>query len=351
VHIGEMIKGSAKVNDAVLAQVDATRRMDIMRNHTATHLLHAELRRVLGTHVHQAGSLVAPDRLRFDFTHTRPVGAQELAEIETGVNTDIFKNDSVDPYILPKDEALARGAMALFGEKYGDVVRMMEIVDADTTRPISRELCGGTHVANTGQIGLFHIVSEGSVASGVRRIEAVTGPAAYADLQNANAQVERLANQIKATPQQLEQKVSALLAQIETQDKEIQRLRREMAKRQAENIDEFVKQVDGVNVLIQIVDASNADLLREQSDYFKNKIGSGIVALGAVMNGKPSMLVAVTPDLIERGFDAQKIVRASAPIMGGGGGGKPALAQAGGKDASKLQDALDQVLKVVAENK
>lgn len=345
VHIGEMFKGSARVGEKVLAEVDAARRASIMRNHTATHLLHAELRRALGTHVHQAGSLVAPDRLRFDFTHTRPVGAQELTAIETGVNADIFKNDSVEPYILPKDEAIARGAMALFGEKYGDVVRMMEIDG------ISRELCGGTHVTSTGQIGLFHIVSESSVASGVRRIEAVTGPAAYAELQKGVAQLERIADTVKATPAQAEHKIAALLAQLDGQDKEIQRLRREMARRQAENIDALVKHVNGVKVLTQVVEAPNADALREQSDFFKNKLGSGIIALGAVVNGKPSMLVAITPDLIDKGYDATKIVRASAPLMGGGGGGKPALAQAGGKDASKLQEALDAVADAVAASK
>ncbi len=345
VHTGEMFKGSARVNDDVVAEVDATRRMDIMRNHTATHLLHAELRRVLGTHVHQAGSLVAPDRLRFDFTHNKPVASNELAEIESSVNADIFKNDSVDPYILPKEEAIARGAMALFGEKYGDTVRMMEIDG------ISRELCGGTHVERTGQIGLFHIISEGSVASGVRRIEAVTGAVAYAELQKGVTKLERVAAQVKATPDHVEEKIASLLEQVDVKDKEIARLRRELVKRQTENVDQLIHQVDGVRVLTHIVDAPNQDLLREQSDYFKNKIGSGIIALGAVINEKPSMIVAVTPDLLERGFDATKIVRASAPIMGGGGGGKPSLAQAGGKDATKLQEALAQVVKVVAESK
>ena len=342
VHIGEMVKGSARVNDKVVAQVDAERRESIMRNHTATHLLHAELRRALGTHVHQAGSLVAPDRLRFDFTHSNPIADSELSEIESAVNADIFKNDSVEPYILPKDEAIARGAMALFGEKYGDTVRMMEIDG------ISRELCGGTHVERTGQIGLFHILSESSVAAGVRRIEAVTGPAAYAELQRGIGTLERVAAQVKATPNQVEHKVAALLEQLDAKDKEIARLRREMAKRQAENMESQIQRVDGVNLITQIVDAPNQDLLREQSDYFKNKIGSGIVALGAIINEKPSMIVAVTPDLVERGFDATKIVRASAPVMGGGGGGKPSLAQAGGKDATKLQDALNQVVRIVA---
>lgn len=351
VHVGEMVKGSAQVNDQVVAQVDAARRMDIMRNHTATHLLHAALRRVLGTHVHQAGSLVAPQRLRFDFSHHQAVRAEELSEIEAAVNADIFKNDSVEPFWLAKEEALARGAMALFDEKYGDTVRMMEIVDSTTLNPISRELCGGTHVERTGQIGLFHIVSEGSVASGVRRIEAVTGPAAYAELQRGVAKLERIADQIKTTPAQVETKVASLLEQLDNQDKEIARLRRELVKRQTENVDSLIQHVDGVRVLTHIVDAPNQDLLREQSDYFKNKIGSGIVALGAIINAKPSMIVAVTPDLIERGFDATRIVRASAPVMGGGGGGKPSLAQAGGKDASKLQDALAQVVKVVAESK
>jgi len=341
VHIGEMVKGSARVNDLVRAQVDAARRENIMRNHTATHLLHAELRRALGTHVHQAGSLVAPDRLRFDFTHTKPMGAQELDAIERAVNADIFKNDAVEPYILPKEEAIARGAMALFGEKYGDTVRMMEIDG------ISRELCGGTHVARTGQIGLFHIVSESAVAAGTRRIEAVTGPAAYAEFHQALSRLERVAEQIKTTPAQVETKTAALLEQLASADKEIARLRRELVKQQTANVDDLIHQVDGVRVLTHIVDAPSQDLLREQSDFFKNKIGSGIVALGAVINDKPSMIVAVTPDLIARGFDAQQIVRASAPLMGGGGGGKPALAQAGGKDASKLQAALEQVVKQV----
>ncbi len=351
VHIGEMRQGAARTHDAARAVVDAPRRENIMRNHTATHLLQAELRRILGDHVHQEGSLVAPDRLRFDFTYPKTIAASELAEIEAAVNADIFKNDSVKPHILPKEQALALGAMALFSEKYGDTVRMMEIAGADTAQPVSRELCGGTHVASTGQIGLFHILSESSVASGVRRIEAVTGPAAYAEMQKGVAQLGRIADALKATPAQAEHKVATLLTQLNAQEKEIARMQREAAKRSAENVDALVRQVDGVKILTRIVDASNQDILRAQSDFFRDKIGSGIVALGAVIDDKPSLLVAVTPDLTARGFDATKIVRASAPIMGGGGGGRPTLAQAGGKDASKLQAALDQVVKAVEEIK
>lgn len=344
VHIGRMVRGSARVGSRVMAQVDGARRLDIMRNHTATHLLHAELRRVLGSHVHQAGSLVAPDRLRFDFTHNRPLAPAELSSIEEGTNAAIFDNYLVQPHVLAKDEAIARGAMALFGEKYGEVVRMMEIDG------ISRELCGGTHVERTGQIGLFRIVSEGSVASGVRRIEATTGPAAYASLRASHTRLEQLAQSLRVTPDQVETRVSGLLSQLETQEKEIGRLRREMVKQQTESVDQFVQQVDGIRVLTRIVEVPTSELLREQTDYLRGKLGSGVVAVGALINGKPSIVVAVTPDLLERGLDARKLVAASAPVMGGGGGGRPSLAQAGGKESAKLQDALDMIARVVADS-
>lgn len=343
VHSGEIVSGVARVDDPVTSQVDAERRLNIMRNHTATHLVHAALRDVLGKHVQQAGSLVAPDRLRFDFTHNRPVSAHELQAIETETNEAIFADYPVDPYIMPYKDAIGKGAMALFTEKYGDTVRMMEIDG------ISRELCGGTHVQHTGQIGVFHIVSESSIGSGVRRIEAVTGPAAYREFQRGQLTLEHVADELRATPNQVETKVASLLGQLESKDKEIARLQRELAKRHAENVGDVVQQVDGVRLITQLVQAQTMDLLREQSDYFKNKIGSGVVAVGAVINGKPNLVVAVTPDLVERGFDARKIVSAAAPLMGGGGGGKPSLAQAGGKDPAKLQDALQHVSQVLEE--
>ena len=232
VQVGQMVEGVAHLDDRVLARVDGPRRLDIMRNHTATHLLQAELRRVLGDHVQQAGSLVAPDRLRFDFTHNRPVTPDELARIEDGVNQAVQGDWTVQPHILPYREAISKGAMALFTEKYGDVVRMMEIDG------ISRELCGGTHVSQTGQIGMFHIVSESSIGAGARRIEAVTGRFAYEELQKAMRTVDRLGARLRATPEEIEDKIGGLLEQLETQEKEIARLHRDLAKRQAQNVEQ-----------------------------------------------------------------------------------------------------------------
>ncbi|MGB8645491.1 MAG: alanine--tRNA ligase [Anaerolineae bacterium] len=343
-HAGEMVKGNARAGDPVVGQVDAARRLDIMRNHTATHLLHSQLRAVLGAHVQQAGSLVAPDRLRFDFTHTRPVNAAELTRIESGVNQAILQDYPVQSHVMPYKEAIGKGAMALFTEKYGDVVRMLEIDG------ISRELCGGTHVHQTGQIGLFHIVSESSIGAGARRIEAVTGPRAYAEFQSGFQMLEHVSDKLRATPEEIEGKVTSLLEQLDAQSKEIARLHRELAKRQAENAGQLVREVKGVKVIAQQVDVPNMDLLREQIDFFRNQIGSGVIAVGAVLNDRPNLVVAVTPDLVEKGYDARKIVGAAARVMGGGGGGKPTLAQAGGKDSSKLQEALAFVAKVVEES-
>ncbi len=346
IHSGEIASGRARGGDKVVAEVDAARRLDIMRNHTATHLLHAELRKVLGEHVQQAGSLVAPDRLRFDFTHIRPVTADESAQIQAGVNQAILENYPVQPYQLPYKEAIGRGAMALFTEKYGDVVRMMEIDD------ISRELCGGTHVQTTGQIGLFHITAEASVGAGVRRIEAVTAKRAYEELQKGMRVLEQVSARLRVSPEQVGQKLSTLIEQVEARDKEIARLHRELAKRQAQGAaQEQVQDVDGIKVLARLVDAPTLEFLREQSDYFRERIGSGVVAVGAVINDKPNLIVAVTPDAVERGLDARQIIGAAAKLIGGGGGGKPTLAQAGGRDASKLQDALDFIPAIIAERK
>lgn len=334
VHEGRVIIGTPRVGDRVAAEVDEPRRWDIMRNHTATHLLQAELRAVLGNHVQQAGSLVAPDRLRFDFTHGAALTREELERIETGVNLAILRNYPVEPRHLAYREAIQRGAMALFTEKYGDVVRMMEIDG------LSRELCGGTHVTNTSQIGVLHIVGESSIGSGLRRIEAVTGRMAVMQFQQRAAQIERLAGVLNATPADIEAKTQSLVDRAAEQEKEIARLRREVARREAEALLDRVEEVQGVHVLAAQVEAANTDILRELTDWFRDRMGSGVIVLAATIDGKPSMVASVTPDLVRQGYDAAKILREVAKVVGGGGGGKPTLAQAGGKDAGRIPEAL-----------
>ncbi len=342
VHAGRVVKGTPRVGDAARARADTMRRWDIMRNHTATHLLHAQLRSVLGAHVQQAGSLVAPDRFRFDFTHNRPVTRDELARIEGGVNDWILANYPVEPTILPYKEAINRGAMALFTEKYGDTVRMMQIDG------ISRELCGGTHVPNTSQIGTFHVISESSIGSGLRRIEAVSGREAIRRLQANATQLERVAESLNATRDEVENKLASLRARVDEQEKELARLRGETFRLDRENLyKKFVQTVRDFNVLSVRVDAANVEIQREMTDWFRDKIGSGIVVSGSAINGSPSLIAAVTPDLVDKGYDAAKLIRYVASVVGGGGGGRPALAQAGGKDVKRLDEALDRVKELI----
>ena len=345
VHLGKVVKGNPRIGDAAIAEVDRLRRWDIMRNHTATHLLHHELRYVLGEHVQQAGSLVAPDRFRFDFSHNAMLTQDELNAIEQLVNDAVLADFPVAPFQMAYKDATAGGAMALFTEKYGERVRVMKVGDPGS--PFSQELCGGTHVNRTSQIGAFHIVSESSIGAGLRRIEAVTGRGAAKVMQESLARLERAAAYLRATPDQIEHKILALMSESEAQRKEIEQLRREVALRDAEGLLARVQQVGDVRVLAIQVEAANVDTLREMSDFFRDKLGSGIVVLGAAIDSKPSLLAAVTPDLVARGYDAGKIVREIAKVVGGGGGGKPNLAQAGGKDVSRLGDALALVVSVV----
>jgi alanyl-tRNA synthetase len=338
VHVGKVVKGTPSVGDAVTAQVDRTRRWDIMRNHTATHLLHRELRKTLGEHVQQAGSLVAPDYFRLDFSHNAPISQDDLARIEQAVNEGILADYAVQPFQLSYKDAVAGGAMALFTEKYGDRVRVMKV--GDPSAPFSQELCGGTHVTRTSQIGSFHIVSESSVGAGLRRIEAVTGRGVVKEMQARLAQLDRTAEYLRTSPDQVDQKVMALLNESDSQRKEIERLRRELAKYNIDKLLNNAQEVNGVRVLAAQVDAANNDVLREMSDWLRDRIGSGIVVLGAVMGDKPGLIVAVTPDLVTKGYDAGKLIRPIAAIIGGGGGGRPNLAQAGGKDATKLAEAI-----------
>ena len=341
IHIGEVVAGEMAVGQQAHLQVDDERRWDIRRNHTATHILHRELRAHLGTHVAQAGSLVAPDRLRFDFSHGQAVDVVALDAIEVAINQAILANQPVRIAHLPQKEAIGAGAMALFGEKYGEVVRTVAI--GDGRQPYSLELCGGLHVQETGDIGLFRFVSEGAVAAGVRRVEAVTGRGAQTFVADRLNLLERLADRLNAPVNEAESRLETLLTDQRRQQKEIERLRRKLARAQFESLLAEMEVVNGAAVLAAQVDVADMDGLREMADWFRDKVPSGVAALAAVKDDKPILLVAVTKDLIAKGVKAGDLVREMAQIVGGGGGGRPDLAQAGGKDVSKIGEALAAV--------
>jgi alanyl-tRNA synthetase len=346
VHIGQVTSGEPRVGERAIAIVDGLRRRDTMRNHTATHLLHAELRAILGEHARQAGSLVAPDRLRFDFTHPEALTQEQLEKIEANVNQHILANYRLNITHKPLQEAMQEGAMALFGEKYGQEVRTITIGGTD---PFSYELCGGTHVDETGDIGIFLITSEGSAAAGIRRIEAVTGRQAYQLVQRRFRALKDSASLLATTLDDLPHKVQVTLQQLTNEQKQVTALRRELAKTEfAHHLDE-PKMVKGVPVLAIALAEADADTLREMADRFRQRYPSGVVVLGSVSAGRPVLIAAVTDDLVKRGLHAGELVKYVADPLGGGGGGKPTLAQAGGKDATKLDKALASVPNWVAE--
>jgi len=341
VHIGVVKHGRPRVGDGVWAVVNYGRRMDIARNHTATHLLHSELRYVLGEHVQQAGSLVTPDRLRFDFTHPAMLTEDELDLVTRSVNDAILVNYPVEASEERYRQAVSEGVIALFGEKYGDIVRVLRI--GWPGEPFSRELCGGTHLDETGEIGMFHIVSEEGVGAGVRRIEAVTGRGAVELIERQLGILKRTAAYLGVSPDEVDRKTLGLLGELQSARKELARLQEKLARREFETLLEQVESVAGVSLLSARVTASSMEVLREMTDWFRDRLGSGVVVLGTVLGERPALVAAVTPDLLERGVDAVELVRGVARIVSGGGGGKPTLAQAGGRDAARLDDALNQV--------
>jgi alanyl-tRNA synthetase len=341
VHVGTIARGAPKVGDRAIACVDTQRRRDIMRNHTATHLLHAELRAVLGEHARQAGSLVAPDRLRFDFTHPEAVTAEQLARIEAGINRNVLGNYPLKITLKPLQQAIGEGAMALFGEKYGDTVRTITIGGDD---PFSYELCGGTHVEETGDIGICLIVSEGSVASGIRRIEAVTGRGAYELVQRRFRTLAQAAALLGSTPDLLPEKAVALLDDLSAGRKQIAALRQSLAAAEFEQSLQSTTLVSGAHLLTATLPEADADTLRQMVDRFRQRYpANGVAVLASVSQGRPTLIAAITDDLVKRGLHAGDLVKFVAAPLGGGGGGKPNLAQAGGKDASKLAEALASV--------
>jgi alanyl-tRNA synthetase len=343
IHRGEVVSGRIKTGEKVALQVDASKRRATALNHTATHILHAVLRRVLGEHVKQAGSLVAPDRLRFDFTHFSQVPADTLDEIEMLVNRRIRENIPSEVEEMDAEDAFKTGATALFEEKYGDRVRVVSLTD------FSKELCGGTHTARTGDIGLFRIMSESSVAAGVRRIEAVTGDAALEYTQQLTRALLETAHRLKEKPQAVPQRSAKLLADLKAQEREIERLKSQLGAAGATDAREQVRTVDGVNVLARKVAVDNPARLRELADQYKDKLKSGIVVLGSASGPKALLIAVVTPDLTAR-FHAGEIVKQAAAVVGGSGGGRADMAQAGGTRPEKLDEALDKVLELVGGN-
>jgi alanyl-tRNA synthetase len=346
VHIGEVVRGKPSVRDLAVAIVDAPRRRDIMRNHTATHLLHAELRAILGEHARQAGSLVAPDRLRFDFTHPEAVTPEQLERIEANVNQHILANYRLNIQQKSLQEAMREGAMALFGEKYSEQVRTITIGGGD---PFSYELCGGTHVDETGDIGVFLITSEGSAAAGIRRIEGVTGRKAYELVQRRFRILKETAGLLAVSPDEVPQKVSSMLNQLNAEQKQLAAMRREMAKHEFDLSLAEPPLVKDIPVLATVLAGADADTLRQMADRFRQRHPSGVAVLGSVSDGRPLLIAAVTEDLVQRGLHAGELVKFVAGPLGGGGGGKPTLAQAGGKDASRLEEVLAGVPGWVAE--
>ncbi|MDT1010182.1 alanine--tRNA ligase [Plesiomonas shigelloides] len=341
-HVGKLMSGSVTVGDTLQAEVDAARRQSIRLNHSATHLLHAALRKVLGEHVAQKGSQVSADALRFDFSHLEAMKAEELREVERLVNAEIRRNHSVQTDVLDLDEAKAKGAMALFGEKYDEKVRVLTMGD------FSVELCGGTHAARTGDIGLFRITSEGGVAAGVRRIEAVTGERAIAFTERQQDQLDEAAGLVKSDAFSVAEKVRGLLDRSKQLEKELQQLKDKLAAQESADLVHNAIEVKGKKLLVSLLKNGDAKALRTMVDDLKNQLGSGIVVLGLAQDDKVSLIAGVTKDLVGQ-VKAGELVSMLAAQVGGKGGGRPDMAQAGGSDAAALPAALDSVQAWVAE--
>ncbi|HUN05439.1 MAG TPA: alanine--tRNA ligase [Aggregatilineales bacterium] len=346
VQYGEVVEGQPQVGSAVTAQVDEGRRADITRNHTATHLLHAALRNALGTHVQQRGSLVAPDRLRFDFAHDQKMSDAELHTVQEQVNHIILSNYGVKSVEKPLAEARAEGAMALFGEKYGETVRTITIAQDDSR--YSYELCGGIHVNETAEIGSFVIVGESSVSAGIRRVEALTGHGAIAYIQQRLGTLHQLAGHLGGTPENALTRLTALQDELSAVKKQNEKLQREITRGRFLEMLGNLEQINSVPVLIARMDGLTMDNLREVSDWFKGKVSSGVLVLGSALDDKPQLLATVSDDLTKKGLHAGNLVKEMAAVVGGGGGGRPNMAQAGGKDVSQLDAALAKARDLIA---
>ncbi len=335
-HKGRLSTGKMTVGEPVTAQVDAEARQRAAYNHSATHLLHAALRTVLGKHVSQKGSLVNQERTRFDFAHPQPVTTEEIKRIEDLVNAEIRSNNRVETRLMKHEEAIKAGAMALFGEKYGDEVRVVGMGE------LSTELCGGTHVKRTGDIGLFKIVAEGGVAAGVRRIEAVTGPGAIGHMQTQDDTLREVADRLKAQPQEIATRLGQVQDQVRALEKELARYKSKLASSQGDDLADQAIDVNGIKLLAATIEGADAKALRELADKLRDKLKSCVLMLGSALDGKVALIAAVTPDLTGK-IKAGELVNHVAAQVGGKGGGKPDLAQAGGTEPDKLPAAMASV--------
>ena len=336
-HTGRVIHGSFQLGDTVTASIDVERRMAIRRGHTATHLLDAALKAVLGDHVHQAGSLVEPDRLRFDFTHFESITPEQLLAVDTFVNDAILRGIPVVTEVLPIEEAKKKGAVAMFGEKYGDVVRVVEMGE------VSMEFCGGTHLDNTAKVGLFRIKSEGSVASGVRRIEAITGKQTLEELRSGQERLIRAAQLLKTTSNELESRIGGMLSEMKEIKSQLEKFKEQASLGEARTFLTSAKEVKGLKLVTAQRDGMDANALRKLGDFLRDKEPKIVGVLASVKDGKVTLLAVCGKEAVASGIKAGDIIKAIAPICGGKGGGKPDSAMGGGTEVSKVDDALAAV--------
>ena len=344
VHRGVVDQGDISLGDSVTAKVDVTRRLDSASNHSGTHLLHAALRSVLGAHVRQAGSLVTPERFRFDFSHVSPLSPEEQLSVQGLANQKIRENLHVSAHETTYADAVREGALAFFGDRYGDVVRVVEMSGGE---PFSVEVCGGTHVSATGQVGTIFVLGESSIGGGMRRIEAVTGRAAEQLFVEQSAKLESLSRKLQTPVADLEARLDSLIQDTDELRRRLSALERTALRAEAGALLGRVTDVQGVNVIAARTSATSPEAMREMGDFLKAKLSSLALVLGAVIDGNPILISMVTSDLVDRGLHAGNIVRDAARVMGGGGGGRPEMAQAGGRHADKLEEALQGVAELV----
>ena len=344
IHRGVVEEGDISLGEPVEAHIDPVRRLDTARNHSSTHLLHAALRQVLGFHVRQAGSLVTPDRLRFDYSHVSPLPKEELLEIQGLVNQKVRNNLKVSTTQSTYAQAISDGALAFFGDKYGDVIRVVEMSDGER---FSYEVCGGTHVSATGEVGPIFVLGESSVGGGMRRVEAVSGRGAEELFVERTSLLESLSNKLQTPLGDLDARMDSFISDFDALRKRAETLERENLRKESQDLLGQVQDVGGIKVLAARTTAASSDAMLEMGDWLKERMSSGVIVLGAVQNGRPNIVSMVTSDLIPRGLHAGNIAKETAQVMDGGGGGRPEMAQAGGKRADKLDEALARVAEVV----